>query len=101
MKYVIVDLETRTFDIEKGGIYQVGLVATDEEFNILETKEISIVQNIEELYKGYGHGYRKISKIRSELCTDGVHRYSSCSPNCTNDHTIRWPCNLVRNGVEK
>ena len=62
MRYVIVDLETRTFDIEKGGIYQVGLVATDEEFNILEAKEISIVQNIEELYKGYGYGYRKISK---------------------------------------
>ena len=59
--YIIIDLETRDFDIKKGAIYQVGLVATDESFNILESKEISIVEDETQIAKGYGYGYKNIS----------------------------------------
>ena len=62
MNYILIDLETRELDLRKGAIYQVGLVATDESFNILESKEISIVEDETQIPMGYGWGYENISK---------------------------------------
>ena len=70
MSYILIDLETRDFTIEKGGIYQVGLVATNENFEIIEAKELSIIENKKEIKKGYGYGYKNISeneKIKNEF----------------------------------
>ena len=57
---ILIDIETRTFDISYGGIYEVGLLVVKNN-SVVDRLHLGIVENEEELKLGMGYGYKEIS----------------------------------------
>lgn len=103
--YIIFDLETRNFLHCGGAIYQVGLIATDEFFNIIEEKELSIIENENEIYYGYGYGYKDISHnnlMKNEFNNflNKYHGFKLMAHNCGFDKSFLVHFNWIKKDIE-
>lgn len=57
---ILIDLETRTFDVTEGGIYEVAALVV-ECGEIKDTLHLAIIQDETCINIGYGYGYEEIS----------------------------------------
>lgn len=58
---ILIDLETLTFDVWSGGIYEVAALAV-EDGEIKEKLHLGIVEDESLLSRGYGNGYKDMSR---------------------------------------
>lgn len=57
---ILIDLETRDFSVEVGGIYEVGAIAV-KNGKILEKLHLGIIEDVSQISRGYGYGYENLS----------------------------------------
>ncbi|MGL5068429.1 MAG: BRCT domain-containing protein [Sarcina sp.] len=57
---ILIDLETRDFSVEIGGIYEVGAIVISNG-KILEKLHLRIIEDESQISRGYGYGYENLS----------------------------------------
>lgn len=65
---ILIDLETRDFSVEVGGIYEVGAIAVSNG-KILEKLHLRIIEDESQISRGYGYGYENLSFNDEMICT--------------------------------